>query len=201
MGDDKRRPYANNSATRPGRGDPRGRPSRIQHGFLYFVRGGVVLPNVAPDQSRLSSLAPSGLSGLSGSDAQLIGLASMYSTTRASSASSRTMWSKYPRCHRPTGIAGQRPQSAPSRYARAVIDLNAPTIRPSAGGLDIRQVATRPCKWFGMTTNGSTSMPAYRSARYRHCQMTISPAALGRTSSSTTSPNTHRRSRTTMVTK
>ena len=39
MGDDKRRPYANNSATRPGRGDPRGRPSRIQHGFPYFVRG------------------------------------------------------------------------------------------------------------------------------------------------------------------
>ena len=44
MGDDKRRPYANNSATSPRRGDPRGRPSRIQHGFVSFVRGGVPRP-------------------------------------------------------------------------------------------------------------------------------------------------------------
>ena len=39
----------NNSATSPAcRGDPRGRPSRIRHGFVSFVRGGVPRPCGVP---------------------------------------------------------------------------------------------------------------------------------------------------------
>ena len=49
VGDHKGRPYTRTARRRgPRRGDPRGRPSRIRHGVVSFVRGGVPRPCGVP---------------------------------------------------------------------------------------------------------------------------------------------------------